>query len=239
MLKVVDLEKSYKKNNVLKKVSFELKTGKTCALIGENGAGKSTLIEIICGVKKMDKGGVFLDGLDLSNKKNAKKAKFLFGYMPQHFSLYHDLTVKENLIYVASIYSIKDKNRVKETIGECFLSNVENTLAGNLSGGYKQLLSMAAAILHNPKFLILDEPSSAMDPIFRKKFWKIISKLNSQGVTVLIITHYLEELLECEDFMCLSKGKIVYAGKVDEFKKENFINIEAILNKFKEGDSDE
>ena len=146
--------------------------------------------------------------------------------------MYQDLTVSENISYVCAVYGINEKDKINNVIKLCYLDDVKDRVAGNLSGGYKQLLTMACAIVHDPKFLILDEPTSAMDPIFRKKFWNIIRRINREGTTILIITHYLEELLECDTFACLSDGHISYDGRVDEFKKSNFINIEEILKKF-------
>jgi len=232
MLKVINVKKSYKKKMVLEDVSFEVEKGKITALIGENGSGKSTLIEIICGIKKANSGEVFFKGLNVFNKKNKIKTNKSLGYMPQNFILYQDLTVFENLSYVASVYSLKNKDRVNEVLKECFLEDNKNVLAGNLSGGYKQLLSMASAMLYSPEFLILDEPTSAMDPIFRKRFWQVIKNLNQNGTTILLITHYIEELLECDNFLCLSKGKIKYSGSVKEFMQNGFVDIESILKKF-------
>ena len=230
MLKITNLKKSYKQKVVLDGLNFKLKQKTIKALIGVNGAGKSTLIELICGVKKFNEGSILINGIDSSDKKNAKTLKYTFGYMPQSFCLYNDLTVRENLEYLTSIYKIDVD--VTSLIKTCNLEEHEMTLAGNLSGGYKQLLSLAGALVHSPELLILDEPTSAMDPIFRRKFWHIIKDYNKKGKTVLVITHYLEELLECQSFACLSKGKISYDGNVSEFKKEGFVNIEEVLKKF-------
>jgi len=158
--------------------------------------------------------------------------------MPQSFCMFNDLTVYENLLYVCSLYDI-EKSKIIEVINKCFLTEYRDFLAGNLSGGYKQLLSIASVIIHDPKVLILDEPTSAMDPLFRKKFWKIVKDYNKNGITVLIVTHYIEELLECDSFSLLSDGKIVYDGKVSEFKTKGFINIEEILKKYETRNSNE
>lgn len=114
-------------------------------------------------------------------------------------------------------------------IDECGLKDFSKTLAKNLSGGYKQLLSMAIAMIHSPDIIILDEPTSAMDPIFRKKFWEITNNYRKQGKMVLLITHYLEELLQCDSFVCLSDGKICFDGKVENFKEKGLLNIEKVL----------
>lgn len=236
MLVVKDVYKSYKTKNVLKGTSFSVKMGEIKGMIGVNGAGKSTLIEIICGVKKLDMGEILINGIDISEKEKRNEIKRLLGYMPQSFSLFNDLTVEENLGYLCAIYNIDTaiKNKV---IDVCGLTEYKNILARNLSGGYKQLLSMAGAIIHSPKFLILDEPTAAMDPVFRRKFWKVVNSLRNDNLTVLVITHYMEELIECDSFVCLANGKVSFDGSLKEYKQDGILNIEEILNKYdiKEG----
>jgi len=239
MINITDVYKSYgKKNVVLKGTNFSVNAGEIKAIIGVNGSGKSTLIELICGVKKFDSGCIVVDGLDITRKKNRKVLKYTIGYMPQQFNLYLDLTVVENLKYLCAIYKISP-SRVQEVLQLCNLQEKAKVLAKNLSGGYRQLLGFAGAILHNPKLLILDEPTSAMDPLFRKFFWNIIKKCNKDGMTILLITHHIEELLQCDTFACLSNGKFCYNGKVKDFKKSGFINIESILEKYKVEVADE
>lgn len=230
MLVVENVFKSYKNKEVLKGVNFNIAKNEIKALIGINGAGKSTLVEIICNVKKYDSGKILLNGVDISSKRARDKNKFLFGYMPQSFCMFTDLTVKENLSYVASVYNLPE-SQVDDVIKTCNLGSYSNVIVKNLSGGYKQLLSMAVAIIHKPKFLVLDEPTTAMDPLFRKQFWKIVKKFRKNGGTVMLITHYVEELLECDSFACLAGGKIVLDESVDKIKKQNFVDIEKILRK--------
>lgn len=230
MLEITALSKSYKQRQVLTGLNFHVGKGELKALIGINGAGKSTLLDLICGVKKMDSGEIIVDGISLKDKKMRNQIKYTIGYMPQSFCLFNDLTVFENLRYLSAVYKI-DVN-LDELINKCLLTQYRDALACNLSGGYRQLLSLAGSMIHSPKFLILDEPTSAMDPLFRKSFWKIIKNYNAQGNTILIITHFLEEILECESFACLSHGKISYNDKVNTVKKAGFINIEEVLKKF-------
>lgn len=233
MLKVENVYKAYKNKKVLKGVNFSLKEGEIKGLIGVNGAGKSTLIELVCGVKKIDSGKIYLNNLDIESKQNKLPIKFVFGYMPQSFSLFNDLTVSENLRYLCSVYKLDEEKEVKRVLKLCKLEEVSNVLASHLSGGYRQLLSLAGALIHSPKLLILDEPTSSMDPLFRKNFWKIIKDCDS---TILVITHYMEELLKCDSFACLSNGKIVYDGKLSSFKSFQDLDIETILEKYaKEG----
>lgn len=228
MIKIENVYKSYKKKEVLKGVNFSLKEGEIKGLIGVNGAGKSTLIEILCGVKKSNQGTIFIDGKNIEEKANKLPLKYVFGYMPQTFNLFNDLTVSENLKYLCSVYNLDNENEVTRVLKQCKLDTVKDVLASNLSGGYRQLLSLAGALIHNPKLLILDEPTSSMDPLFRKNFWKIIKECNS---TILVITHYMEELLKCDSFACLSNGKIVYDGKLSEFETLQDLDIESILEK--------
>lgn len=224
VLKVENVYKSYGNKEVLKGVSFEVETGNTIAFVGVNGSGKSTLIEIICGVKSKNNGTV--SGI-VNNCKN-------FGYMPQSFSLFADLSVYDNLDYFSILYNVP-KSRINEVLKECFLEDKKNMLCSQLSGGYKQLTALAVALLHNPPLLILDEPTSAMDPIFRDKFWQIIDKYAKQGNSILIITHYMEEIQKCQKLMALSDGKIIYNKSVEEtFAKGDIKSVAEILYKFSE-----
>lgn len=234
MLRIENVFKNYGKLEVLKGISFNVKEGEIKALIGVNGAGKTTLIELICGVKPFDFGKIYIQDNDISNKSKRKYLKKLIGYMPQTFSLFNDLTVKENLGYLCSVYNIS-KTKANEIINLCNLQNHKDIIAKNLSGGYRQLLSLASAIIHSPKMLILDEPTSAMDPIFRRKFWEIIDCCRENGMTIFVITHFLEELLECDSFICLSQGEIKFDGKVKDFKKNGFIDIKKIVKIYANG----
>lgn len=231
MLKVKNVYKKYKTKEVLKGVTFNVDIGEIKGLIGVNGAGKSTLTEIICGTKRSNAGDIYIDNINIKDKKNKNRIKNLIGYMPQHFSLFNDLTVEENLGYLCTVYNLK-KSKIDEILKICFLEDYKKTLAKNLSGGYKQLLSMASAIIHTPKFLILDEPTASMDPIFRRNFWKIVHKCKSKSMTVLVITHYMEELIECDSFICLANGKVALNGTLSEYKNNRSLNIEEILNKY-------
>ena len=231
MLKVVDLYKSYKNKEVLKGVNLHVESGEIKGLIGVNGAGKSTLIECVCGVKKFDSGEIFIDNINILDKKSKKDIKKIIGYMPQNFGLFNDLTVEENLGYLCAVYDI-DKSNVQRIMDLCFLNEYKTTIVKNLSGGYKQLLSMASSIIHSPKLLILDEPTAAMDPIFRRRFWSIINQCKKDNITVLVITHYMEELVECDNFVCLADGKVAFNGTLNEYKQNGVLNIEEILKKY-------
>ena len=233
MLKIENVHKSYKKAHVLKGVTFSVKPNEIKGMIGVNGAGKSTLIEIVCGVKKLDSGKILINNIDIADKKRQKDLQKIIGYMPQTFTLFNDLTVEENLGYLCSIYGLDANKRIDEILELCNLTQKRKVLAHHLSGGYRQLLSCAGALIHNPKLLILDEPTSAMDPLFRRGFWKIINKCKEQGTTVLLITHHMEELRECDSFVCLENGVVSVDKTVQEVGK-TVLDIERILAHVKE-----
>lgn len=232
MLKIKNLYKSYRNKKVLKGVNLHVKNGEIKGLIGVNGAGKSTLIECVCGVKNFNDGEILVNNINVLDKRNRDIIKHIIGYMPQTFSMFNDLTVEENLRYLCAIYNIDEKTCVDKAIKLCYLQEYRKTFAKNLSGGYRQLLSMAGAIIHSPKFLILDEPTASMDPIFRRQFWKIVNGCRKNNTTVLVITHYMEELVECDNFVCLAGGKVAFEGSVNDFKKEGLLDMESILNKY-------
>lgn len=232
MLKIKDLYKNYKDKQVLKGINLHVEKGVIKGLVGINGSGKSTLIKCVCSVENFKSGQILVDGIDICDKKQKNKVKTTLGYMPQAFNMFNDLTVEENLGYLSAIYHLDEKLSVSNVIERCYLQPHRKTLAQNLSGGYRQLLSMACAIIHNPKLLILDEPTASMDPIFRRQFWKIVNDCRNLGVTVLVITHYMEELVECDSFVCLADGKVAFNGSVSDFKKEGLIDMESLLNKY-------
>jgi len=231
-LTIQNLHKKYGKTVVLNNLNLSITTCDIVAMVGVNGAGKSTLLEIVCGVKKQSDGNITILGLSSSEQPNKKAIKQQIGYMPQHFSLFQDLTVKQNLQYMASVYQLSDGSVIEQLLSECYLSEKQHFLAKNLSGGYKQLLSLAAALIHKPKLLILDEPTSAMDPLFRAKFWHIIKQRNAVlGTTVLVTTHYMEEIFECNKALFLSEGKVIHAADVcNLFENGRFASVNEVLN---------
>ena len=231
MLEVKGVQKTFGKKKVLQGVDLTVEDGEIKGLIGINGAGKSTLIECVCGTKKPDSGEIYIDHKNVLNRKGRKEVKSLIGYMPQTFRMFNDLTVEENLRYLCAVYGLPVE-KSGDVMECCRIADAAKVLAGNLSGGYRQLLSMASALLHSPKFLILDEPTAAMDPIFRRQFWDILREYRKNDATILVITHYLEELVECDSFVCLANGKAAFNGTLAEFKQDGLLNIEQILNKY-------
>ena len=231
MLKITNLYKSYKTKEVLKGVNFSVKEGEIKGLVGVNGVGKSTLIECIMGIKKFDDGKIEICNIDVNDKALSKDIKHTIGYMPQSFNLFNDLTAEENLGYLCGVFCLDKEETVDKILDICFLTPYGKTLAKNLSGGYRQLLSLAAALVHSPKILILDEPTSAMDPLFRKRFWNIINTLKKSGVTILLITHHMEELAECDSFVCLSNGVVSLEGNVKDYCTNGSLDIDSIFKK--------
>ncbi len=225
MLEVKNLSLSFKKKQVLKGVTFSLKKGEIVSLIGLNGAGKTTLLECLMGIKKPASGEIIFDN---QKDKSLKDIKRSLGYMPQAFRLYNDLTVLDNLKYVAAIYGVV-RMQIDKIIEACGLGEMKNVMAERLSGGYRQLLQLAVCFLHRPSLAVLDEPTAAMDPLFRRKFWDIVHKFNASGVTILVISHHIEDVMEAGRVLCLSKGEIVIDEPVEKLTKNSKLNMEKIL----------
>lgn len=231
ILEVKNLNKSYGKQKVLKDLNISIKKREIVALVGVNGSGKSTLMDIICGIKKANSGQIFFDHKNISIKKNLYQMKMNISYFPQNFSLFSDLTVKENLEYRMAVYGLSNSERIYEVMRICYLRDHENKLAKDLSGGFKQLLSLAVTIINNPDLLIMDEPTSSMDPVFRKRFWNIIHALHKKGSTVFVTTHYIEEISECDRVICLSDGKNIHETTIENiFENGKFLTVEEMLN---------
>ncbi|MBN4053449.1 ABC transporter ATP-binding protein [Haliea sp. AH-315-K21] len=191
-------------------INLKIPTGSIYGFLGPNGSGKSTTIRMLCGLLTPSSGTVEVLGLQIP--RQAEILKHQIGYMTQKFSLYDDLTVKENLAFVGEIYAIprkQRKQRVNELLEEFELSSQAKQRAGTLSGGQRQRLALAAAILHKPSLLLLDEPTSAVDPQNRRDFWVTLFSLAEQGTTILVSTHYMDEAERCHRLAILDEGVIV------------------------------
>ncbi|MFA5105036.1 MAG: ABC transporter ATP-binding protein [Candidatus Margulisiibacteriota bacterium] len=200
-------------------VSFNVKKGEIFGFIGPNGAGKSTTIRMLCGLLEPTEGRGSVGGFDISGE--SERIKEIIGYMSQKFSLYEDLTVYENLDFYAGIYQTPintRKQKIEDMIGMAGLKGREGELAANLSGGLKQRLALGCATVHEPKILFLDEPTSGVDPISRRNFWKLIYDLSVLGTTVLVTTHYMDEAEHCNNIALISDGKIAAMGSPTELK---------------------
>ncbi len=201
-------------------VSFDVCKGEIFGFLGPNGSGKSTTIRMLCGLLTPTAGNASVAGLDVVTQ--ARQIQSRIGYMSQKFSLYDDLTVMENLLFFAGVYKVKP-DRVEQRIGAVLdLANLtadSNTLTGTLSVGYKQRLALASAVVHEPDVLFLDEPTSGVDPVSRRRFWDLIDSLARSGVTVLVTTHVMEEAEYCNRLVMIDKGRRVALGSAAELKQ--------------------
>ena len=201
-------------------VSFDVCKGEIFGFLGPNGSGKSTTIRMLCGLLTPTAGNASVAGLDVVTQ--ARQIQSRIGYMSQKFSLYDDLTVMENLLFFAGVYKVRP-DRIEQRIGAVLdLANLtadSNTLTGTLSVGYKQRLALASAVVHEPDVLFLDEPTSGVDPVSRRRFWDLIDSLARSGVTVLVTTHVMEEAEYCNRLVMIDKGRRVALGSAAELKQ--------------------
>jgi ABC-2 type transport system ATP-binding protein len=188
--------------------------------LGPNGSGKTTTIRMICGLLRPDDGQGTCLGYDL--KTQAERIKREVGYMTQRFSFWEDLSIRENLEFVARMYQVPDtRAKVDETLQQLGLVQRQNQLAGELSGGWKQRMALAACMLHSPKLLLLDEPTAGVDPQARRDFWEEIHRLSESGLTVLVSTHYMDEAERCDRIVYINLGKIIAQGTVGDVIKQS------------------
>lgn len=205
---IYNLKKSYGEIAAVKGISFEVYKGEMFGLVGPDGAGKTTTIRILCGLLIPDSGEVkiFNDDLRL-HRRNVQKN---IGYLSQKFSLYGDLTVDENIEFFADIHGVKNfEVRRNELLEFTRLISFRNRLADNLSGGMRQKLALACSLIHRPKIIFLDEPTTGVDPVSRRDFWKILSNLIKEGITIFMSTPYLDEAERCNRVALMNKGKIM------------------------------
>ncbi len=209
------LVKIYGTRTVVDHVDLAIAPGRICGFLGPNGSGKTTTLRMICGLLTPDGGSGTCLGHDIITARNAIKAQA--GYMTQRFGLYEDLTIRENLEFVARLYLIpRLKERVDQSLERLGLASRQHQLTGSLSGGWKQRLALAACVLHEPKLLLLDEPTAGVDPKARRAFWDEIHALAAQGITVLVSTHYMDEAERCHEIAYIAYGKLMARGTADD-----------------------
>ena len=214
------LNKSFGDKHVVKDVSIQVEQGKVTGFLGPNGSGKTTTMRMICGLLTPDSGEGTCLGLDI--RKDQRRIKRATGYMTQKFSLYEDLTIEENLQFVARIYGMDDRpRRVGEALDRLGLTGRKGQVAGALSGGWKQRLALAAAVLHDPRLLLLDEPTAGVDPKARREFWDEIHQLAGEGMTVLVSTHYMDEAERCHDIAYIAYGSLIARGTGNELIQQS------------------
>jgi ABC-2 type transport system ATP-binding protein len=216
VIDISGLSKSFDEKLVVDNVGLKVAKGDVYGFLGPNGSGKTTTIRMICGLLIPDSGKGTCLGYDLIKDSNIIKLNV--GYMTQKFSLYEDLSIEENLKFVARLFQLDNqKKRVQDAIDRLGIGKQrKKQLAGMLSGGWKQRLALAAATIHEPKLLLLDEPTAGVDPKARREFWDEIHRMASEGVTTLVSTHYMDEAERCNKLAYIAYGKLLVNGTCDE-----------------------
>ena len=208
---VSGLRKSFGDLKVVEGLNLQVAEGEICGFLGANGSGKTTTIRMLCGLLQPDGGSGKCLGYDIIAEPHEIRRQV--GYMTQRFSLYEDLTVFENLDFVARVYEMPNRRAaVREIIDRMGLENRRRQLAGQLSGGWKQRLALAACVLHQPRLLLLDEPTAGVDAKARREFWDLIHDMAVEGLTTLVSTHYMDEAERCKRIVYLAQGRIVVQG---------------------------
>ncbi len=214
------LNKSFGPRHVVQDVSIQVGKGKITGFLGPNGSGKTTTLRMLCGLLTPDSGEGEVLGLDF--RRDAEAVKRQTGYMTQKFSLYEDLSIEENLDFVARVHELdRRRERVKQSLDRLGLTARKKQLAGSLSGGWKQRLALAASVMHQPKLLLLDEPTAGVDPKARREFWDEIHALSAEGLTVMVSTHYMDEAERCHDIAYIAYGKLMARGTADQVIAES------------------
>jgi ABC-2 type transport system ATP-binding protein len=220
VIDVHGLTKKFDGRAVVRDLSMQVKRGTIYGFLGPNGSGKTTTIRMLCGLLTPDEGAGTCLGYDIRTETD--KIKRQVGYMTQRFSLYQDLSVRENLEFVARLYAVPNPvGAARDMIVRLGLQGREEQLAGSLSGGWKQRLALGACTLPNPQLLLLDEPTAGVDPKARREFWNEIHALAAEGLTVLVSTHYMDEAERCHEIAYIAYGELLTHGTVDEVIAES------------------
>ncbi|HSR18860.1 MAG TPA: ABC transporter ATP-binding protein [Ignavibacteriaceae bacterium] len=218
-IEVNSLTKKFGSFTAVDNISFNVKKGEIFGFLGANGAGKSTTIRMLCGILGPTSGDAAVGGYSI--RKEPDQVKKNIGYMSQRFSLYNDLTVEENINFFGGVYGLEGEEfneRKKWVLKTANLEKEEGILTGSLPGGIKQRLALGTAVIHKPGIVFLDEPTSGVDPISRRRFWDLIHELSSEGTTILVTTHYLEEAEYCGNIILINAGKLIAEGNPKELK---------------------
>ena len=211
VIDVHGLNKHFGDKHVVNDVSLQVARGEIFGFLGPNGSGKTTCIRLMCGLLTPDSGTGTCLGYDI--RRESAQIKRNVGYMTQRFSYWKDLTIRENLDFVARVYQMRNRREVVDKSLEALgLQSRENQLTGSLSGGWKQRLALAACMLHEPKLLLLDEPTAGVDPTARRDFWEELHRLAARGISVLVSTHYMDEAERCHKLAYIAYGKLLAQG---------------------------
>jgi len=213
MIQAINLTKRFNGNTAVNSVSLNIDKGKIFGLLGPNAAGKTTVIRMLCGIIESDAGEIKI------NNMSVEQAKTDFGYVAQHFGQYEELSVWENLKFYASMYDVTDEQHLSSLLDRYDLTPFKQQRAGLLSGGYQRRLALVCALAHNPKVLFLDEPTAGIDPVTRKLLWDDFYQLSTEGKTLFVTTHYMEEAQRCHQLAFISSGQIVAEGSPITIKK--------------------
>ena len=215
VIEVEGLTKSFGGKRVVDDFSIHVDRGQIFGFLGPNGSGKTTTIRMLCGLLTPDAGRGTCLGHDII--RESAQIKREVGYMTQRFSLYEDLSIRENLDFIARVYAVPESGRnVQHALERLGLENRSHQLAGQLSGGWKQRLALAACLLHSPQLLLLDEPTAGVDPKARREFWDQIHALAADGITILVSTHYMDEAERCHRLAYIAYGKLLITGTAAE-----------------------
>jgi ABC-2 type transport system ATP-binding protein len=210
-------------------VSLQVFAGMIFGLVGSDGAGKSTLLRMIASMIRPDSGTILIGGIDAVRRKT--EIKEMIGYMPQRFGLYQDLTVRENIDFFMDIFGIPGGERKKKRERYLGFSNLlpfVDRLAGNLSGGMKQKLGLACVLVHEPRLLILDEPTNGVDPVSRQEFWEMLAEMRGQGMSIIVSTSYIDEGEKCDVLGLMHRSRLLASGTPGEIRAE-FPDLEAAI----------
>jgi len=229
---VRDLVKRFGSFTAVDHISFDTRRGEVFGFLGPNGSGKSTTIRILCGLLHPTSGRAEVAGFDVV--RSPEQVRRRIGYMSQKFSLYNDLTVIENLRFYGALYNVVGRqleDRIEWALAMAGLEGRESSLTATLSGGWKQRLALGCAVLHRPPIIFLDEPTSGVDPVSRRRFWELIQELSAEGVTVFVTTHYMDEAEYCNRLALIFHGRLVALGTPTQLKlnavRGELISVEA------------
>jgi ABC-2 type transport system ATP-binding protein len=237
LIEVLDVSKDFGPLTAVSHVSFAVERGDICGLVGSDGAGKTTLLRMIATMIRPTTGKIFVDGLNIGTRKARVKAAI--GYMPQRFGLYLDLTVGENLDFFMDVYGITGAERKRRRnfyLGFSNLLPFVNRKAGDLSGGMKQKLGLACVLVHQPKALILDEPTNGVDPVSRQEFWDILAEMKRNGMTILVSTAYLDEGEKCDRLVLMHNARILAIATPHEIQADFSDLEEAMIHRIQATD---
>jgi ABC-2 type transport system ATP-binding protein len=218
-----DLTRHFGRHVAVDHLNLRVRSGELYGFLGPNGAGKSTTLRMLCGLLEPTEGGGTVLGIDL--EEEPERIKSVIGYMSQKFSLYDDLTVRENLTFYARVYEVprgQRAGRIAQMVQMADLTGRDRQLSGTLSGGYRQRLALACALVHAPRLVFLDEPTAGVDPVSRRNFWGLIRRLADEGTTIVVTTHYMDEAELCDNLGFIYQGRLIAQGSPAGIKEDTF-----------------